>query len=382
MAAENPFVYGEIVPVAAFLDREAERAQLAQDLLDGQKVFLVAPRRYGKSSLLAVVLDELRARHVRAVSLTVTQHATYRTFLESFAEACLRSADLGARLLDLARSLFSLRPQITYEAAPAGEQAWHLTFEPGRSPRDDHRLAPEVFALPGALADRTGDPWVVALDEFQKITDFDGRTVEDALRAAVQGQRRVGYVFSGSEPSLMAQMLRPRRPFYKAGPLLTLGKIPERVFVSAIVERFGNGGMVMRESAAADLVARAGNVPYDVQRLAHELWDDAVRAAADRIEPSMIEATIARLLGAHRPILEGAWQRLPLARRAVLRAIATEGGRGLLAAETRRRHGLGPKSSVQRAVAGLLADEWIAREGDHYVFVDSLYREWVLRETR
>jgi hypothetical protein len=37
---------------------------------------------------------------------------------------------------------------------------------------------------------------------------------------------------------------------------------------------------------------------------------------------------------------------------------------------------------VQRAVAGLLAEEWIAREGDRYVFVDSLYREWVLRETR
>jgi DNA-binding IclR family transcriptional regulator len=71
-----------------------------------------------------------------------------------------------------------------------------------------------------------------------------------------------------------------------------------------------------------------------------------------------------------------------LARRAVLRAIATEGGRNLLAAEVRRRHGLGPKSSVQRAVAGLLAEEWIARERDRYVFVDSLYREWVLRETR
>jgi hypothetical protein len=133
---------------------------------------------------------------------------------------------------------------------------------------------------------------------------------------------------------------------------------------------------------ARDLVARTQNVPYDVQRLAHELWDDAVEAAVDRVEPAMIDATIGRVLGAHRPILEAAWQRLTLARRAVLRAIATEGGRNLLAAEVRRRHGLGPKSSVQRAVAGLLAEEWIARERDRYVFVDSLYREWVLRETR
>jgi DNA-binding MarR family transcriptional regulator len=96
----------------------------------------------------------------------------------------------------------------------------------------------------------------------------------------------------------------------------------------------------------------------------------------------MIEATITRLLGAYRPMLEAAWQRLTLAKRAVLRAIASEGGRNLLAAEVRRRHGLGPKSSVQRALGSLLAEEWITRENDRYAFVDSLHREWVLRETR
>ena len=183
------------MPIEGFLDREAERTQLTHDLLSGQKVFLVAPRRYGKSSLIAVVLDEMRARKVRTVSLTVTQHATYGAFLESFAEACLQSADLGAKLRDLARSLFVSVPQITYESGPAGEQGLRLSFEPSRSVKDDHRLAREVFALPGVLADRTADPWVVALDEFQKITDFDGPTVEDALRAAVQTQRRVGYIF-------------------------------------------------------------------------------------------------------------------------------------------------------------------------------------------
>jgi len=81
-----------------------ERTQLAQDLLDGQKVFLVAPRRYGKSSLIAIVLRDLGAQGARTVALNVTQYATYRSFLESFAEACLRTAGLGARIRDLVRS--------------------------------------------------------------------------------------------------------------------------------------------------------------------------------------------------------------------------------------------------------------------------------------
>jgi hypothetical protein len=121
-------------------------------------------------------------------------------------------------------------------------------------------------------------------------------------------------------------------------------------------------------------VERAHDVPYDVQRFAHELWDDAVRGGLRQVDGVTLDATIIRLLGAQRPLLEGAWQRLTLAKRAGLRAAAHEGGRGLLAAPVRARYGLGPKSSVQRVLAGLTAEDWLTREADRYVFVDSLYR--------
>jgi hypothetical protein len=46
---QNPFVYGEIVPGEGFVDREVELDRLVTDLAGGQKVFLISPRRYGKS---------------------------------------------------------------------------------------------------------------------------------------------------------------------------------------------------------------------------------------------------------------------------------------------------------------------------------------------
>ena len=45
----NPFVYGEVVPTSAFVDRAAELERLVGDLADGQKVFLISPRRYGSA---------------------------------------------------------------------------------------------------------------------------------------------------------------------------------------------------------------------------------------------------------------------------------------------------------------------------------------------
>ena len=118
--------------------------------------------------------------------------------------------------------------QYTVDAGPLG--ALSVSFPGVRSDRDISRLAQEVFALPARLADTRGRTVVVALDEFQAIAGFNGGSVEHALRAAVQHQRNVGYVFAGSEPSLMERMLGPKRPFYKAGPVIRLDKIPADEF--------------------------------------------------------------------------------------------------------------------------------------------------------
>src|SRR5436190_955781 len=60
---QNPFVYGEVVPTAAFINRAVELERLVGDLADGQKVFLISPRRYGKSSLIRQALAAAPASH-------------------------------------------------------------------------------------------------------------------------------------------------------------------------------------------------------------------------------------------------------------------------------------------------------------------------------
>ncbi|HOC19161.1 MAG TPA: hypothetical protein PKK95_12875, partial [Vicinamibacterales bacterium] len=67
---DNPFVYGEVVPDAAFVDREVELDRLVRDLLAGQKVFLISPRRYGKSSLVRQALASAGRAGALAVSVT------------------------------------------------------------------------------------------------------------------------------------------------------------------------------------------------------------------------------------------------------------------------------------------------------------------------
>jgi hypothetical protein len=377
---QNPFVYGEVVPAASFVDRETELDRLAGDLSAGQKVFLISPRRYGKSSLVRQALRAVERAGGLTVEVTVSSYSSYVAFLEGYARALL---SIETRL-DKARAwlremLGSVRPEVRVEPDAYGTGQLAVTFPAARTDKDVSRLAQGVFALPGRIADVRRRRLAVALDEFQAIGSFDGGSVEHALRAAVQHQRQVGYVFSGSEPSLMERMLGRSRPFYKAGPVMRLQKIPAERFADFIEARFRATKVRPALGLGMAIVELAGNLPYDVQRLAHEVWDDARGSKSVGLED--LHETLKRLLGEHEAIFEATWQRLTLAQRATLRAAVIEEGHELLSADVRTRYRLGGASTVQAALAALVREDVLAREGARYAVVDSLLREWVARHT-
>lgn len=78
---------------------------------------------------------------------------------------------------------------------------------------------------------------------------------------------------------------------------------------------------------------------------------------------------------------EESWQRLTLPQRAVLRALVLEESRELLPADVRTRHRLPGASTVQAALAALVRQDIVMKEGNRYAASDSLYREWVARQT-
>lgn len=381
MATNNPFVYGEVVPRAAFIDREVELDRLLGDLADGQKVFLISPRRYDKSSLIRQALTILARRRIATVEVTVSSFSSYVAFLEGYARALVGLETRTHRATDWFRELFrGVTPEVRVEAGP--HPAVAVSFPNVRTARDVARLAEEVFTLPARIAERLNRRVVVALDEFQAVDSFDGGHIEQSLRAAVQQQRQVGYVFAGSEPSLMDAMIGSKRPFFKAGPVMRLDRIPADVFAAALDDRFRRSGLTPEAGLGAAIVDLAGNLPYDVQRLAHETWDDAAAGRRKPVGLDDLHATLHRLLSEQDTLFEAMWQRLTLAQRATLRAVVLEHGTEILSADVRTRHRLGGASTVQTSLAALMREDVISRDGEsRYVVVDSLLREWVARKT-
>ena len=379
---DNPFVYGEVVPTGAFVDRVVELDRLVRDLAAGQKVFLISPRRYGKSSLIRQALSAVSRRGALTVEVTVCSFSSYVAFLEGYARALVAAETKWDRARAwLKEAIRSARTEIRYTPGESPLGSLTVSFPAVKSDRDVSRLAQDVFALPGRLAEARKRQVVVALDEFQAIGEFNGGSVEHAMRAAVQHQRDVGYVFAGSEPSLMERMLGPKRPFYKAGPVMRLDKIPADEFAAAIDSRFRRSGMKPEDGLGDAIVELAGNLPYDVQRLAHETWDEVRGAGGRRATLDLLHQALTRLLSEQETMFEALWQRLTLPQRAVLRAVVIESGHSVLSEDVRTRHRLGGTSTIQAALNALVRDDVISRDGRRYAVVDSLLREWVARHT-
>jgi hypothetical protein len=371
---ENPFVFGEIIDDANFVNRTDELSQLIRDLGDGQKVFLLSPRRFGKSSLVALALLKLKKRHIHTVNLTVSSYSSYAQFLEKFAEKVLRAAGPWERVKDWAtRFARQVKPDVNINMS-TGEISLSLGKGAGFDPSP---IAPDVFALPGELTKNAGFRMAICLDEFQQISQFNGGSVENAIRNQVQEQREVGYVFAGSQPSLMEEMLSAKRPFHKAGPQMFLDKIPAEAWKASITRHFRKRGRTLDDPGLETLLASADLIPYDVQRIAHELWDYAELKDKRQLNVSDVNSVIESLVTSQSTYYELLWEQLSARQRAALQAIAYRGASEIYSQGVREEFRLGPASSVQKALQSLDSRDILDRYKGSYFFLDPLFPSWI-----
>jgi uncharacterized protein len=375
---ENPFVFGEIIEEGSFVDRTEELKELIRDLADGQKVFLLSPRRFGKSSLVSLALLKLKKRHIRTVSLTVSSYSSYAQFLEKFAEKVLRAGGPWDRVKNwVTRFGRQVKPEISYNMT-TGEVG--ISLDKG-STFDPEPIAADIFALPGELSRNGGFRMAICLDEFQQISEFDGGSVENTIRNQVQEQRQVGYVFAGSQPSLMEEMLSAKRPFHKAGPQVFLDKIPAKDWKDFITGHFRRRGRTIDESALNALLTAADLIPYDVQRIAHELWDYAELGDKRQLTLTDVKAVIENLVLKQSTYYELLWEQLSARQRAALQAIAYRGASEIYSQGVREEFRLGPASTVQKALQSLDSRDILDRYKGDYFFLDPLFPGWITRKS-
>src|SRR4051794_6886583 len=163
----NPFRYGPIALDDAFADREAEIAELTTDALNGQDVVIFAPRRYGKTSLVHRVAQQLVRRRALVAEVNLWVTPTKEKLAARLAREITDILGISGKAKEVARVFDNLRIRPTMTIEDDGSFAF--SFAAGHAAEDVDSTLERLFRMLGETAAARKRPVVLILDEFQEV---------------------------------------------------------------------------------------------------------------------------------------------------------------------------------------------------------------------
>jgi hypothetical protein len=380
MPSRNPFEFGRELALDELVDREAELAELRGVLTGAGKYFLIGPRRYGKTSLLAGAA----ALAAREKALVLRYDGEVFPTLDLLAARLVRdyAASLAGPVERAARAVRTffkaVKPAVSFKPL---DGSWSVSFGVQPPPAGALPLLLEVLDGYEKAARSRSRPTGLILDEFQRIVDRGGADAEGQLRAAVQTHRHLAYIFAGSETRVLAAMTgEASRPFYRLGERRFLGPIPRPAF-RTFLARGLKGALLVTDEGVEAILDRAEDVPYNVQLLAHACWEAGQASrAGTRLTPEFVAGVEASAARRSDPLFTQLWTSLTASQQKALLALIHEAGKGLASAAVSRKYGV-PVPTLQKAIRALEARGMVREEGARgevrLRLEDPLFGSWV-----
>lgn len=212
---KNPFKFGTIVEDEFFTVRVNELEQIKQMLDSENHLVLISPRRFGKSSLVAKALQQIGRPSITIDFMKILN-------VEDLAAQILRHVFQIHKFEKVKHFLkhFRIVPTLSYNPMTDGMDVSFVPSAGNSSAMQEDTL--ELLEKESSAKDRL----IVVFDEFQEVNSID-KTLAKQLRAIMQRQNGLNYIFTGSQESMMEEIFEKKKsPFFHFGERMNLKKIP------------------------------------------------------------------------------------------------------------------------------------------------------------
>lgn len=207
----------------AFCNRVKERQVVKRYINNGRHTVLMAPRRYGKTSLINHVLLEMKLPYtIVELTLATSIEDVQRLLIEHLSSLLYSILPKASQAKQNILSLFSwLKPEIVLGI---GEQK--LIFHPEVQKQNPIDTVTNLLKKLNSAAELVNKRLVIVMDEFQQLNELNDHGMEAAIRHAMQYATHVSYVFSGSNRRMLQSMFNNKnRPFYNSCEIIHLDRI-------------------------------------------------------------------------------------------------------------------------------------------------------------
>lgn len=295
----------------SFCNRVVERKLLAENIKGINHSVIMAPRRYGKSSLLNYVIQENNIPHIWLDFLSI---ATKEDVVDKITKGAKQlffqlSPELKKIQHQAKNFVKSLTPELSL-----GAMGQSVTFHFGN---DSKTTIDETLLQLDEYAKRMDKKAVIVLDEFQQIGKLkENAEIEALIRHAVERSKNITYLFSGSNRHLLQEMFgASTRPLYRLCQPMSVDRIHQKDYITFINKAAKTKwGKLIESNCLQCILTLTEQHPFYVNALCHKLWQNKEIPSLEMIQiawdwyistyKSMITSDILNLSANQRKIIQ------------------------------------------------------------------------------
>lgn len=255
----------------AFCNRFEESKFMLGNIDSNVHMLVMAPRRYGKTSLCLEVIKKSKLPFVEIdFFMARNEQVVAEYLLKAISQLIGKAVESLDRMVGvIKRFAKSVQPTIHLGNQQANIE---LTIQGKPDPATN---VLDALMLLEKLLESKNQKSVMLLDEFQMVGVIaKGSGIEAAVRHVAQKTKYLTFIFSGSNRRLLENMFESdARPLYKLAVRMNIGKISEAHYLKHINKASKiTWGEKFNVSSFSKVMTLTERHPYYVNKLCNLLW--------------------------------------------------------------------------------------------------------------
>jgi AAA+ ATPase superfamily predicted ATPase len=300
---EQIFIVGGEVEPPYFIGRDEEVNLIKLDLLSSaQNNVIIGPRRIGKTSLLRNLKNNVQDKVIFAyincrkiTSLADFFRQTTGSLITAYEEKH-KIKGLVKKFSDVFKGKITAATRSISEIGGSIEYIGNVYLRFRENEIDEKELISETFEFIENLSTELNEPIIIALDEFQELSKFNGN-IFNMLKSHMDNQPNVRYIFSGSSVSLLHDVfLKPDSPLYLMAARIQLEPIKKKDVDDYIRSRLKTQNITISEHALDLIYEYTAGYPFYFQKIGFLLYQIAVIGKKKHIDIDDVENAFSSML--------------------------------------------------------------------------------------
>lgn len=366
---QNLSPVGKPVTGKDLIGREKEISDICSLVSQGQSIVLIAPRRFGKTSIVLEVIKRMKKQNIFTSYVDLFSAPTIGMLAEQITGQVLANKKLDAAFSKFKDNIKYLLKNIEFKQE-VEDSEFILSFADKSA--NELKLLSESIDFIEKFAAKYDQHLLMGFDEFGDLEKYNGGSIVKLFRSKLQLQKHTTFIFSGSYESVMNKLfITPKSPFYRFARILNIGFIEKDIFRQHISERLLQNNLRITAPALNAILDFTNGHPYYTQLFIQQLLIQ--RLAVKTIEVKEIEMIKQLLVYIEINYLEKTWEEVSKSKENIPVIIALAKGETSVYAAVDSRN-----VNITRSLRKLVNSGLLAKAGRKYIFNDPLFHYWLV----